>query len=155
MPLKNASKPVKENKQNRNRKKVLTSIEKRKLGLHKLPRTGLKYRSFASLHKFWVEYMENFLDLEARYANCLRHKAHVLKKFKLIFYFKLCSTSGANQDLLHQRIAKADYHGCLLMVTRSKCPSYIGAKGIVVLETKNTFQIICEDDKLKSKFSTQ
>ena len=52
--------------------------------------------------------------------------------------------------MLYQKIAKADYHGCLLMVTRSKCPSYIGAKGIVVLETKNTFQIICEDDKLKS-----
>ena len=51
--------------------------------------------------------------------------------------------------MLYQKIAKADYHGCLLMVTRSKCPSYIGAKGIVVLETKNTFQIICEDDKLK------
>ena len=60
------------------------------------------------------------------------------------------SAVGINQDQLHQRIAKADYHGCLLMVTRSKNPSYIGARGIVVLETKNTFQIICEDDKLKS-----
>ena len=53
--------------------------------------------------------------------------------------------------MLHQQIAKADYHGCLLMITRSKCPSHIGIKGIVVLETKNTFQIICEDDKLRSK----
>nr|SVE73274.1 EOG090X0GV5 [Ceriodaphnia reticulata] len=123
VPLKNV-KPVKANNQNRNKKKLLTSIEKRKLGLHKLPKAGLKYKSFASLHKLWVEYMENFLDLEN-------------------------STVGANQDLLHQRIAKADYHGCLLMVTRSKCPSYIGAIGIVVLETKNTFQIICEDDQLR------
>lgn len=39
------------------------------------------------------------------------------------------------------------------MVTRSKCPSYIGAKGIVVQETKNTFQIICEEDKLKSNLT--
>lgn len=52
--------------------------------------------------------------------------------------------------MLYERIAKADYHGCLLMVTRSKCPAYIGSKGIVVLETKNTFQIICEDDELRS-----
>lgn len=63
------------------------------------------------------------------------------------------SAKAANKDLLYQRIAKADYHGCLLMVTRSKCPSYIGAKGIIVLETKNTFQIICEDDQLRSKLA--
>nr|SVE76731.1 EOG090X0GV5 [Daphnia longispina] len=123
LPLRNV-KPVKENKKTRMRKKVLSSIEKRRLGLHKLPKTGLKYVSFAPLHQLWLEYIENNLGLEM-------------------------SASGANKDMLYQKIAKADYHGCLLMVTRSKCPSYIGAKGIVVLETKNTFQIICEDDKLK------
>nr|SVE76105.1 EOG090X0GV5 [Daphnia hispanica] len=122
-PLRHA-KPVKENKKTRTRKKALTSIEKRRLGLHKLPKTGIKYKACAPLHQLWVEYMENFLELEQ-------------------------SAGGANKDILYQRIAKADYHGCLLMVTRSKCPSYIGAKGIVVLETKNTFQIICEDDQLK------
>nr|SVE93964.1 EOG090X0GV5 [Scapholeberis mucronata] len=122
-PLHNL-RPLKENKPTRNKKHVLTSFEKRKLGLQKLPKTGLKYKSFASLHQLWVEYMEHLLDLEK-------------------------STASANQDMLYQRIAKADYHGCLLMVTRSKCPSYIGTKGIVVLETKNTFQIICEDDKLR------
>ncbi|KAI9560723.1 hypothetical protein GHT06_011673 [Daphnia sinensis] len=116
--------PAKENKKTRTRKKALTSIEKRKLGLHKLPKTGIKYKACAPLHQLWVEYMENFLELEN-------------------------STKAANKDLLYQRIAKADYHGCLLMVTRSKCPSYIGAKGIIVLETKNTFQIICEDDQLR------
>lgn len=58
---------------------------------------------------------------------------------------------AANQEQLHQRIGKADYHGCLLMVTRSKIPSLVGVKGIVVLETKNTFQIICEDDQLRGR----
>nr|SVE74527.1 EOG090X0GV5 [Daphnia barbata] len=120
----NTNKPAKDNKGIRSQRKVLTSVEKRRLGLHKLPKTGLKYRSCAPLHQLWVEYMENFLELEN-------------------------STAGANKDLLYQRIAKADYHGCLLMVTRSKCPSYIGAKGIVVLETKNTFQIICDDNQLR------
>nr|SVE92736.1 EOG090X0GV5 [Megafenestra aurita] len=117
-------KPVKENSKKRNKRKVLTSIERRKLGLHKLPKTGLKYKSFGPLHQLWREYMEHVLDLET-------------------------STSETKKDMLYQRIAKADYHGCLLMVTRSKCPAYIGSKGIVVLETKNTFQIICEDDKLR------
>ncbi|XP_046460161.1 ribonuclease P protein subunit p29-like [Daphnia pulex] len=122
-PLKN-NKTLKDNKSKRTKKKLLTSIEKRKLGLHKLPKTGIKYASLAPLHQLWVEYMENNLNLEI-------------------------SATGANKDGLYQKIAKADYHGCLLMVTRSKCPSYIGAKGIVVQETKNTFQIICEEDKLK------
>nr|SVE70765.1 EOG090X0GV5 [Daphnia similis]SVE71394.1 EOG090X0GV5 [Daphnia similis]SVE72027.1 EOG090X0GV5 [Daphnia similis]SVE72654.1 EOG090X0GV5 [Daphnia similis] len=122
-PLK-IGRPAKENKKTRTRKKALTSIEKRRLGLHKLPKTGIKYKACAPLHQLWVEYMENFLELEN-------------------------SANAANKDLLYQRIAKADYHGCLLMVTRSKCPSYIGAKGIIVLETKNTFQIICEDDQLR------
>lgn len=54
--------------------------------------------------------------------------------------------------MLHTHLAKADYTGCLLMVTRSKCPSYIGVKGIVILETKNTLKIICPDDQLRSTF---
>lgn len=58
--------------------------------------------------------------------------------------------ASSNQDLLHTRLAKADYHGCLLMVARSKCPPHVGLKGIVLIETKNTFQIICEDDQIKS-----
>lgn len=67
-------------------------------------------------------------------------------------YLYFSSTTGANQDQLHQRLAKADYHGCLLIVKRSRCPSYIGMSGLVIMETKNTFQIICEDDKLRSNY---
>jgi ribonuclease P protein subunit POP4 len=61
-------KPVKENKKTRMRKKVLSSIEKRRLGLHKLPKTGLKYVSFAPLHQLWLEYIENNLGLEMRFV---------------------------------------------------------------------------------------
>ena len=50
------------------RKKVLSSIEKRRLGLHKLPKTGLKYVSFAPLHQLWLEYIENNLGLEMRFV---------------------------------------------------------------------------------------
>ena len=58
--------------------------------------------------------------------------------------------SSPNQDMLNTHLAKADYTGCLLMVTKSKCPSYIGVKGIVIMETKNTLKIICADDKIRS-----
>lgn len=117
-------KPTKSVKRNRHRKNLLTSIEKRKLGLQNLPK-NLKYKSFTKLHKAWQTYIEGFLNLDV-------------------------STSTPNQDMLHTHLAKADYTGCLLMVTRSKCPSYIGVKGIVILETKNTLKIICPDDQLRT-----
>lgn len=45
---------------------------------------------------------------------------------------------------------KADYHGCLLRVEKSKCPTYIGTEGIVLQETENTFRIVTREDRLKT-----
>ena len=64
--LKN-NKPLKKDKQKLQKRNQLTSIEKRKLGLHKLPKSGLTYESFTELHKLWKEYMESFLDLNMRF----------------------------------------------------------------------------------------
>ncbi|PRP79612.1 RNase P protein subunit [Planoprotostelium fungivorum] len=44
---------------------------------------------------------------------------------------------------------KLDYHGAIVTVTRSKCPTYIGQKGIIVQETENTFKIVTKENKLK------
>lgn len=55
---------------------------------------------------------------------------------------------------MNKSVAKADLHGCLITVQKSKCPSYIGTEGIVLQETQNTFKLICKDDKLKSKYET-
>ena len=56
-------------KRNRHRKNLLTSIEKRKLGLQNLPK-NLKYKSFTKLHKAWQTYIEGFLNLDVRYIYC-------------------------------------------------------------------------------------
>lgn len=42
---------------------------------------------------------------------------------------------------IDERILKADYHGCLLRVADSPNQSQIGLYGIVVHETKSTFQV--------------
>jgi len=47
---------------------------------------------------------------------------------------------------------KCDFHGAHIKVVSSKCCSYISVTGVIILETKNTFQIIGVDNKLKSKF---
>ena len=45
-------------------------------------------------------------------------------------------------------ILKADFHGCIMSVVRSRCPTYIGVSGIVLQETEKTFRVITRDDKL-------
>ncbi|KAJ1920905.1 RNase P/RNase MRP complex subunit [Tieghemiomyces parasiticus] len=53
-------------------------------------------------------------------------------------------------NLLVEKLLKADYHGCILTVVKSKCPSLVGATGIVVQETKGVFKLINRNDQLKS-----
>lgn len=52
-------------------------------------------------------------------------------------------------------ILKVDFHGAKISVVRSKNPSLVGAKGIVILDTKGTFKIVSKDDKIRSKLKTQ
>uniref|UniRef100_A0A1I8A602 Ribonuclease P protein subunit p29 n=1 Tax=Steinernema glaseri TaxID=37863 RepID=A0A1I8A602_9BILA len=47
-----------------------------------------------------------------------------------------------------ERMIKADYHGCLLIVSDSPCKNLIGRVGIVIHETRRTFQIITKDDRV-------
>lgn len=47
---------------------------------------------------------------------------------------------------------KCDFHGAHIKVISSKCCSYIMVTGVIILETKNTFQVIGVDNKLKSEF---
>lgn len=49
------------------------------------------------------------------------------------------------------KLASADYHGAKIMVVRSRCTSLVGLAGIVVRDTKFTFQIITQKDELKSR----
>ena len=55
------------------------------------------------------------------------------------------------QQQLSQKVTKADYHGSILRVCRSKCPCYVGIEGILLQETQNTLRIIGMDDKIRSE----
>ena len=48
------------------------------------------------------------------------------------------------------KLASADFHGAELEVVRSKCVGRVGCKGIVVKDTKFTFEMITRDNVLKS-----
>lgn len=59
------------------------------------------------------------------------------------------NVNSSNLQTVQMKILKADYHGCYVTVSQSKCPSFVGTTGIIVMETKNTFKIITKNDRLK------
>ena len=120
-------KPVRKSKQ------YLTAKERRALGLYRLPKKGLKYSSFLPLHSLWTGYMDELLDLanleKGGWAPNLNEETRQLQ--------------------LQMRICRADFHGAAVKVVGATCSTHMGLQGIVVMETKNTIQIISKDNILR------
>jgi len=62
--------------------------------------------------------------------------------------------NNSKGSALTAKILKADMHGCCIKVIRSKCPSFVGLEGIVLLETERTFQIITRHNQFKGTLSS-
>ena len=114
--------------------KPLSAREKRATGIHDLPPDECKYEVFRGLHAMWVEYMQEVLDLRSQGG---QGGAAPLPVTSLSYGSKLVS---------------ADFHGAEIEVVRSRCASRVGAKGIVVRDTKFTFVVVTERDEVKSEF---
>lgn len=115
-----------------NRKpKPLTAREKRVLRIHEIPREAEKYAIYEPLHRLWVGYMQEILNINPK-AGC-------------------AGGVGAGPAQIGLKLASADYHGALFEVIRSRCPSRVGIKGICVKETKSMFYIITRGDKMKGQ----
>lgn len=50
-----------------------------------------------------------------------------------------------------QLLATADMHGALVSVVRSRCVSRVGLEGIIVRDTRFTFEIITKNNAVKCK----
>ncbi|CAB5395761.1 unnamed protein product [Rhizophagus irregularis] len=50
----------------------------------------------------------------------------------------------SSPNIFGQKLLKADFHGAILTVSKSKCASYIGVTGIAIQETENMFKLITE-----------
>jgi ribonuclease P protein subunit POP4 len=115
----------------RNQKpRPLSAREKRISGIHDIPKEECKYEIFKGLHKLWVEYMQELLDIKDRTTNIPQITAQV---------------HGT-------KLASADFHGAEIEVVRSRCAGRVGTKGIVVRDTKFTLVIITEKDVVKSEY---
>ncbi|MCJ1283226.1 hypothetical protein MMC26_002554 [Xylographa opegraphella] len=110
----------------RRKPKPLTAREKRVLGIYEIPKEDQRYEIYEPLHRMWVGYMWEILGLKEG------EQAYV-------------TVEGAGSKL-----ASADYHGAELEVVRSRCVGRVGSKGIVVKDTKFTFEMITKRNVLRT-----
>jgi ribonuclease P protein subunit POP4 len=111
-------------KPKKKKSKNLTRKEKNALGFYSIPRNGVKYNDVLPMYDIWLGYMNTILETDKPILDC--------------------NTKG--WDNFTQSIYKADFHGSMLGVVRSKCPSYVGKKGICIMDTRNTFKIVSKDN---------
>ncbi|KAJ2942945.1 hypothetical protein O0L34_g15135 [Tuta absoluta] len=102
----------------------LTRKEKKGLGFYAIPRDGVKYKEVEPINQIWNGYMNQILELEKSIPDC----------------------TSKTWDHFTQSLYKADLHGALLTIIRSKCPSYVGKTGICIMDTRNTFKIVSKDN---------
>lgn len=108
-----------------NKPQPLSAKRKRALCIYEIPKEQRKYSIYEPLHDMWCEYMREILCItpERAYVD---------------------PNSGG------PFLVSADYHGALVEVVRSRCVSRVGLRGIVVKDTKYTFEIITNKDELKT-----
>lgn len=92
----------------------LSARERRRLGLHDVPREGQKYEAYEPLCKLWMGYMREILGRDIY-------------------------TGGPNAAAT---LASAEFHGAQVEVVRSRCPGRVGIAGIVVRDRKFVMEII-------------
>uniref|UniRef100_A0A182PC54 Ribonuclease P protein subunit p29 n=1 Tax=Anopheles epiroticus TaxID=199890 RepID=A0A182PC54_9DIPT len=108
-------------------KKKLSRKEIKELGLYTLPHDTIKYKDAQKLHRMWCGY------------------------FNTLFPANECpDVTEGRYNTIVASLLKADYHGAKIHIVRSKQPSVVGMKGIVVLDTKGTFKMVSKDDKLRT-----
>ena len=106
--------------------KPLTAREIRASNIYKIPAEARKYEIYKPLHTLWQGYIQEVLGG----ASSLPINA---------------TTAG--------RLCSADFHGAEVEVVRSRCVGRVGLKGIVLKDTKFTFEIITSADIIKSMWS--
>lgn len=102
--------------------KGLNAQQKRAMKVFQINPEHQRYELFLPLHELWRQYI-----------------------------IDLCGglNERSSPQTVQQKLLKADLHGAILTVVRSKCPSYVGTTGILVQEFKHVFKLITKEDSLK------
>jgi ribonuclease P protein subunit POP4 len=116
-------------KRSKNKPRPLSAARKRALCLNEIPKEQQKYDIYEPLHGLWIGYMREILGL-----NDAERSVYVTPH-----------ASG-------QMLATADMHGALVSVVRSRCVSRVGLEGIVVRDTRFTFEVVTKKNIVKGMF---
>ncbi|XP_060109972.1 ribonuclease P protein subunit p29 [Heteronotia binoei] len=109
-------------RERKTRGKGLSAKQRREMRLFEIKPEHQRYEMFLPLHELWKQYTRDL-------CNGLKPEAQ--------------------PQMIQTKLLKADLHGALVTVTKSKCPSYVGITGIIVQEMKHVFKIITNEDRLK------
>ncbi|GAB7338865.1 hypothetical protein MBLNU457_5551t1 [Dothideomycetes sp. NU457] len=127
------AKDLADRKNRKSRKpKPLSAKKKRSLCIYDIPKEQRKYQIYVPLHDMWCAYVREILGTSTQTDGDGKFRAHV-------------STTTAGPML-----ASADFHGAMIEVVRSRCVSRVGLKGIVLKDSKYTFELITEQNELKT-----
>jgi ribonuclease P protein subunit POP4 len=118
-----------EHERRKRKPQPLSAKQKRMLGLYEIPKEQQKFEIFEPIHRLWLAYIHEVLEIERRRERGL--------------YFDHNSAGPL--------LAGADFHGAEVEVTRCRCTARVGIKGIVAKDTKGTLEIITRENELKGK----
>lgn len=119
---------------------MLTQEDIRPVKLHEEKQFKFKCKKFNKKEK---KSALSVVDRNWSYKEC--KKMHYL----WLGYMKnLIKETDPNTNTLQELLLKADFHGAYLRVVQSKCNSFKNLQGIVMMESKNIFQIITVTNKI-------
>ncbi|KAL6067548.1 hypothetical protein STEG23_026333 [Scotinomys teguina] len=113
---------VQKPKQQKKKSKGLSARQRRDMRLFDISPEQQRYSLFLPLHELWKQYIRDL-------CNGLK--------------------PDTQPQMIQAKLLKADLHGAIISVTKSKCPSYVGITGILLQETKHVFKVITKEDHLK------
>jgi len=133
-----AKKIVKQAKKRR-KGQYLSARERRSLGLNQVPKRGLNFSDFHPMHDLWLEYMRRVVGNSGKKPQSIKEASTPSPS--------TVHTIGDEQ--LQMRVSRADFHGAFVKVVRAPNPKLIGIEGYILMETRNTFQLVTKRSKRK------
>jgi len=108
----------------------LTARKSILLSLNKFGKKDLKYRDMLPLNSMWLNYMYPMLGIRN---------------------YKDLPTNPIDSrwETVNQKLIKADYHGAVVTITRSRSSNTVGTKGIIIQDTKNTLRLLSKDNVIR------
>lgn len=120
------------------KQKPLSAKQKRALQIYAIPKEQRKYELYLPLHELWCTYMREILGMQSGQENTVHQH-------------RMRPVTAASQGPI---LVSADYHGAILEVVRSRCVTRVGVKGIVLKDTKFTFEIITIGNAIKGELQS-